>query len=95
MEKINYNYAFVFYDVKECRVNKIFKICKKYFSHFQYSVFRGETSPSKMIRFVNEIKAVAVEQEDFICVIKLKNENVFGEEVIGGKNKVTGENLFL
>ena len=25
----NYNYAFVFYDVKEKRVNKVFKVCKK------------------------------------------------------------------
>ena len=46
MTKISYNYAFVFYDVNEKRVQKVFKICKKYLSHFQYSVFRGEITPS-------------------------------------------------
>ena len=46
---INYNYAFVFYDVGEKRVQKVFKVCKKYLSHFQKSVFRGEMSPAKLI----------------------------------------------
>ena len=48
MTKISYNYAFVFYDVNEKRVQKVFKICKKYLSHFQYSVFRGEITPSQL-----------------------------------------------
>ncbi len=48
--KINYNYAFVFYDVNEKRVQKVFKVCKKYLSHYQNSVFRGEISPSKLIQ---------------------------------------------
>ena len=48
-KKINYNYAFLFYDVNEKRVQKVFKICKKYLSHFQNSVFRGEITPSKLM----------------------------------------------
>ena len=56
--KKNYNYAFVFYDVKEKRVNKVFKVCKKYLSHFQKSVFRGEMSPSKLIRFKKDINKI-------------------------------------
>ena len=28
-KQIHYNYAFVFYDVNEKRVQKVFKICKK------------------------------------------------------------------
>ena len=49
MKKYNYNYAIVFYDIKEKRVQKVFKICKKYLSHYQYSVFRGDITPSKLI----------------------------------------------
>ena len=41
-KQLNYNYAFLFYDVGEKRVQKVFKICKKYLSHFQKSVFRGD-----------------------------------------------------
>lgn len=70
----------MFYDVGEKRVQKVFKICKKYLSHFQYSVFRGEITPSKLILLRNELKKVIKEEEDFVCIIKLRNDNVFGEE---------------
>lgn len=91
----NYNYAFVFYDVNEKRVQKVFKICKKYLSHFQYSVFRGEITPSLLIKLKNEIKDVVNEDEDFVCILKLKNENVYGEEIIGDKQAATGEDLII
>lgn len=94
-KNINYNYAFVFYDVKEDRVGKVFKVCKKYLSHFQYSVFRGEMTPSKLIKFKADINKVIDKNEDFICIIKLMNDNVFGEEVIGKKSRETGEDLII
>lgn len=80
-KNMNYNYAFVFYDVNEKRVQKVFKVCKKYLSHYQNSVFRGEMSPSKLIRLKNDLKSIIDEREDFVCIIKLMNDNVFGEEV--------------
>ena len=91
----NYNYAFVFYDVNEKRVNKVFKVCKKYLSHFQKSVFRGEMSPSKLISFKKELNKVINKNEDFICIIKLMNDNVFGEEVLGVASGATGEDLII
>ena len=33
---------------------KVFKICKKYLSHYQKSVFRGDMTPSKFIKLKNE-----------------------------------------
>jgi CRISPR-associated protein Cas2 len=95
MRKTNYNYAFVFYDIGEKRVNKVFKICKKYLSHYQKSVFRGEMSPSKLIKLSAEINAVIKEEEDFVCIIKLMNDNVFGEEILGNAGKSTGEDLII
>ena len=94
-KQINYNYAFVFYDVGEKRVQKVFKICKKYLAHFQKSVFRGEMSPSKLIHLRNDLKKVIVPEEDFVCIIKLLNGGVFGEEVLGGLERVTGEDLII
>ena len=91
----NYNYAFLFYDVKEKRVQKVFKVCKKYLSHFQYSVFRGDVTPSKLIQLKNDLKKVINPSEDFICIIKLLNNNVFGEEIIGSPSKNTGEDLLI
>lgn len=94
-KKINYNYAFVFYDVGERRVQKVFKVCKKYLSHFQKSVFRGEMTPSKLILLKNDLKKVINDEEDFVCIIKLLNDNVFGEEVLGNGDVQNGETLIL
>ena len=90
----NYNYAIVFYDIREKRVQKVFKICKKYLSHFQYSVFRGEITPSKLISLRSELNRVINKEEDFICIIKKFNDNVFDEEILGNK-KNEGDNLFI
>lgn len=94
-KQLNYNYAFVFYDVGEKRVPKVFKVCKKYLSHFQKSVFRGEMTPSKFIQLKTDLKSVIDEEEDFVCIIKLLNGNVFGEEVLGKGDVDTGEALIL
>lgn len=94
-KQLNYNYAFLFYDVGEKRVQKVFKVCKKYLSHFQKSVFRGDMTPSKFIKLRNELNGVIDKEEDFVCIIKLMNDNVFGEEVIGNKKNDSGENLIL
>ena len=88
----NYKYAFLFYDVGEKRVQKVFKICKK---HFQKSVFRGEMTPSKFIQLRGELKKVIDDKEDFVCIIKLMNDNVFGEEIIGNASSENGENLII
>ena len=34
-------------------------------------------------------------QEDFVCIIKLMNDNVFGEEILGCEDVENGENLIL
>jgi len=94
-KNLNYNYAFLFYDVNEKRVNKVFKVCKKYLSHFQNSVFRGELTPSKLILLKKDLNKIIDEDEDFICIIKLMNDNVYGEEILGNQRNNTGEDLII
>lgn len=89
----NFNYAFVFYDVNEKRVNKIFKVCKKYFHHHQNSVFRGAITPSKLIKLREEINDI-IEEKDFVTIIKLLNGDCFDEETLGKREENT-EDLFL
>ncbi|GAA0123531.1 MAG: CRISPR-associated endonuclease Cas2 [Clostridium argentinense] len=93
--KINYNYAFLFYDVNEKRVGRVFKICKKYLSHFQKSVFRGEITPSNLILLKKDLNKVIDKEEDFICIIKLLNDKVYGEEILGIQQNNTGEDLII
>jgi CRISPR-associated protein Cas2 len=91
---INYNYAFVFYDIAEKRVNKVFKVCKKYFKHHQKSVFRGNITPSNLIQFREEIKKVIKKDEDYITIIKLISKASFEEENLG-RNKSANESLII
>ena len=61
----------------------------------QKSVFRGDMTSSKFIQLRNELNRVIDKEEDFVCIIKLMNDNVFGEEVLGNGKKDTGEDLIL
>ena len=91
---INYNYVFLFYDIKENRVNKVFKKCKKYLNHWQKTVFRGEITPSNIIKLENELKNIINEKEDFISIIKIVNAKQIGETNLGNIEKNT-EDIFL
>ena len=90
----NYNYVFLFYDIGEKRVNKVFKICKKYLKHHQKSVFRGDITPSQIISLRDELKKVINKQEDFVTMIKMFNSASFNEETIG-TNHSNAEALFI
>ncbi|MFL0253310.1 CRISPR-associated endonuclease Cas2 [Clostridium neuense] len=92
-KNFNFNYAFVFYDVNEKRVNKVFKVCKKYFHHHQNSVFRGAITPANLIKLKNEINKI-IEGTDFVTIIKLINGDCFDEETLGINEKNT-EDLIL
>ena len=81
-------------DAGKYRVTKVFKICKKYFKHHQKSVFRGNITPSNLIRFRNDIKEVIDEKLDFVSIIKLQNKAVFDEEILG-INEMDSESIFL
>ena len=43
----------------------------------------------------NELKKVINDDEDFVCIVKLMNDNVFGEEVLGNAAHETGEDLII
>lgn len=91
---MNCNYAFVFYDVEEKRVQKVFKTCKKYLTHYQYSVFRGEISPSQAIKLENDLKKIINKKADFVCLILLQGQYVFEERILGQPRNDT-EDIFL
>lgn len=48
-----------------------------------------------LINLRNDLNKVIENDEDFICIVKLLNGNVFGEEVLGVKEVVNGETLIL
>ena len=81
-------------DAGKYRVAKVFKICKKYLTHHQKSVFRGEITPANLLKLIKELKKVIDEELDYISIIKLPNASSLGEEKIGTK-KTDGESMFI
>lgn len=79
----NYNYVILVYDIGEKRVGKVFKICKRYLVPFQKSVFRGEITPSNLIKLKDELKKVIDKSVDFVALFKMTGDYVFDEEIIG------------
>ena len=52
-------------------------------------------TPSKFIQLRKELNQVIDKKEDFVCIIKLMNDNVFGEEILGNGRADTGESLMI
>jgi CRISPR-associated protein Cas2 len=74
------------YDINEKRVQKVFKICKKYLEHYQKSVFMGEITASNIIKLRKELKKVINKKEDFVSIIKMMNEKSFEIESYGNED---------
>lgn len=93
-KQINYNYVFLFYDVEERRVNKVFKKCKKYLNHWQKSVFRGPLTNSEILELENELKRIIDKNKDFISIVKIMDFKTIGETTLGSVKSNT-EDIFL
>ena len=52
-------------------------------------------TPSKLIQLRNELNRVIDKKEDFVCIIKLMNDNVFGEEILGNSGNAMGEEMII
>ena len=93
-KQINYNYVFLFYDVEEKRVNKVFKKCKKYLNHWQKSVFRGALTNSEILALENELECLIDKDRDFVSIIKIMDFKTIGETTLGSV-KTNTEDIFL
>jgi len=83
----------VVYDIKEKRVSKVLKICRKYFTWIQNSVFEGEITASKLEKFKIEINGTIKKDEDSVIIYVFPNDWYSKREIIGIKKG--GEELIL
>lgn len=79
----NYSYVILVYDIGEKRVGKVYKIVKKYLVPFQKSVFRGEITPSNLIKLRSDLHKVIDKNVDFVALFKMTGDYMFDEEIIG------------
>lgn len=62
---------------------KIFKICKKYLTHIQNSVFEGEVSPSQLKQLKMELSKHIRKTEDSLIIFKSRQEKWLDKEYLG------------
>lgn len=78
----------VSYDVaSDKRLRKVFKVCKNYGNHLQFSVFECDLSPVERARMESELKALIHHDEDQILFIALGPSETRGARMISSLGK--------
>lgn len=78
----------VSYDIADGkRLRRVFKACKNYGNHLQFSVFECDLSPSERIRMESELKSLIHHTEDQILFIGLGPSESRGNRVISSLGK--------
>ena len=82
-------YVIVVYDIKERRVVKMLKLCRKYLTWIQNSVFEGEISEVKLKELKLEAKEIMNEDEDSLIIFKSQSAKWLEKEIVGTERNST------
>ena len=73
----------VTYDICEPkRLRQVFKICRNYGDHLQYSVFECDLTMAEKIQFESELSVIINWKEDQILFISLGPSHARGDRII-------------
>lgn len=86
-------YVILVYDVKQQRVGKILKLCRRYLHWVQNSVFEGEISEVKLAELLAKAAAFLDEEEDSILLFKSRTEQWLEKQVWGHERSPLGSFL--
>lgn len=76
-------YVILMYDVGEKRVGKMLKLCRRYLSWIQNSVFEGEITEVKLRELIIHAKNVMDEEVDSLIVFKSRDERWLEKQIVG------------
>ncbi len=76
-------YVILVYDCGERRVAKILKLCRRYLTWIQNSVFEGEITPVNLKRLKAEMKEIMDESYDSVIIFSTNQEKRLYKEVVG------------
>ena len=87
-------YVVLVYDVSQQengakRWSKIFKICKRYLTHIQNSVFEGEISKAQLAQLQQELKLYIDKELDSVIIFKSRQEKWWDKEFWGRRDDST------
>ena len=64
-------------------LRNVFKICKKYLTHIQNSVFEGELLESQEMRLRKELDRYIRQDKDSVILFKSRNQKWLDKEFLG------------
>lgn len=76
-------YVILTYDVRQKRVGKAMKICRKYLTHVQRSVFEGWLTEATLKRLKKELESALVVSEDAVSIYRVESLKYTKKEQIG------------
>lgn len=79
-------YVILYYDFGEKRVAKALKICRKYLTHVQNSVFEGELSEANYKKLVTELRKRMDEDYDSLIIYTFDSMKYSSREVYGNSS---------
>lgn len=87
-------YIILVYDISKTENGQrrwlhVFKICKKYLSHIQNSVFEGEISKVQLTQLQLELKPYIDDSLDSVIVFKSRQEKWLDKDLWGKKEDKT------
>jgi len=87
-------FVILVYDFKEERVQKALKICRKYLTWVQNSVFEGEITEARLRMLKDELKGIMDETYDSVIIYKFRTKHFYERETLG-IDKPSHEDFFI
>jgi len=85
-------YVILVYDCGQKRVGKMLKLCRKYLSWIQNSVFEGEISEVKLKELILKAEQIMDADDDSIIIFSSRQEKWLNNQIIG-KERSSIENF--
>lgn len=85
-------YVILVYDCGQKRVGKMLKLCRKYLSWIQNSVFEGEISEVKLKELILKAEKIMDADDDSLIIFSSRQEKWLNKQIIG-KERSSIENF--
>ncbi len=86
-------YVLLVYDIREKRVDKMRKLCRRYLNWIQNSVFEGEISEVKLKELLLKSESFLNLDEDSVILFKSRSQQWLEKQVLGQERSQLGEFL--
>jgi CRISPR-associated protein Cas2 len=86
-------YVILVYDIKQKRVGKMLKLCRRYLNWIQNSVFEGEMTDVQLKELLYEAKRIMNDDEDSLILFKNRDKKWLDKQIVGIERQSTDDFL--